>query len=268
MKIQFIVCGWWYDEWDGKKNQTEFIDALYELKEENKALDVMWTCHKPPPKIITEKFDYKEYENIGLEWGAYDKVLNDMDLDDDTFLFFIQDDMVIHDWSFINVCITHFHQYPTTKIIGNGWNYPWEIDPLEEARLSYWLKTNDTWKDYAKPENQHLFKEKLNCWSMRGSFFASKMGYIREVGGFDYVNYPLITMPDGSDSRDPNGNTSEYLNGYKFTKVFGQRGMKYLSDQYRFSMYMTECGAGQVRLKYEEPPFTQLPDECIIGERM
>ena len=35
MKIQFIVCGWWYDEWDGKKNQTEFIDALYELKEEN-----------------------------------------------------------------------------------------------------------------------------------------------------------------------------------------------------------------------------------------
>ena len=26
MKIQFIVCGWWYDEWDGKKNQTEFID--------------------------------------------------------------------------------------------------------------------------------------------------------------------------------------------------------------------------------------------------
>jgi hypothetical protein len=75
-------------------------------------------------------------------------------------------------------------------------------------------------------------------------------------------------MPDGSDSRDPNGNTSEYLNGYKFTKVFGQQGMKYLSDQYRFSKYMTECGAGQVRLKYEEPPFRQLPDACIIGERM
>ena len=70
MKIQFIVCGWWYDEWDGKKNQTEFIDALYELKEENDNLDVMWTCHKTPPKIITEKFDYKEYENIGLEWGT------------------------------------------------------------------------------------------------------------------------------------------------------------------------------------------------------
>ena len=62
MKIQFIVCGWWYDEWDGKKNQTEFIDALYELKEENENLDVMWTCHKKPPQIIKDKFDYKEYE--------------------------------------------------------------------------------------------------------------------------------------------------------------------------------------------------------------
>jgi hypothetical protein len=268
MKIQFIVCGWWYDEWDGKKNQTEFIDALYELKEENDNLDVMWTCHKTPPKIITEKFDYKEYENIGLEWGAYDKVLNDMDLDDDTFLFFIQDDMVVHDWSFINVCIDHFNLNPTTKVIGNGWNYPWDINPLEEARLSYWLKNGYNWRDYAKEENKHLFEEPLQCWSMRGSFFASKMKYIREVGGFDYVNFPLIEMPDGSDSRDPNGNTSEYLNGYKFTKVFGQQGMKYLSDQYRFSKYMTECGAGQVRLKYEEPPFRQLPDACIIGERM
>ena len=53
MKIQFIVCGWWYDEWDGKKNQTEFIDALYELKEENENLAVMWTCQKTPPKNPT-----------------------------------------------------------------------------------------------------------------------------------------------------------------------------------------------------------------------
>ena len=165
MKIQFIVCGWWYDEWDGKKNQTEFIDALYQLKEDNENLDVMWTCHKTPPKIITEKFDYKEYENIGLEWGAYDKVLNDMDLDDDTFLFFIQDDMVVHDWSFINVCIDHFNQFPTTKVIGNGWNYPWDINPLEEARLSYWLKNGYNWRDYAKEENKHLieyYKRALN----------------------------------------------------------------------------------------------------------
>ena len=55
----------------GRKEKPNRIHwyTLYELKEDNENLDVMWTCHKTPPKIITEKFDYKEYENIGLEWG-------------------------------------------------------------------------------------------------------------------------------------------------------------------------------------------------------
>ena len=172
--------------------------------------------------------------------------------------------MVVHDWSFINVCINHFKNNPKAKVIGNGWNYPWEIDPLEEARLSYWLKTKDRWVDYVRPENQNIYKEKLLCWSMRGSFLTSKPEYIKEVGSFDYVNKPLITMPDGNDSRDPHGNTSEYLNGYKFTKVFGYEGMKYLSNQYRFSKYMTECGAGNVRLSYEEPPDENLPKGVVI----
>ena len=57
MKIQFIVCGWWYDEWDGKKNQTEFIDALYELKEDqdeegSKLLNSLSKIHR---KISEEK---------------------------------------------------------------------------------------------------------------------------------------------------------------------------------------------------------------------
>ena len=32
MKIQFIVCGWWYDEFDGKKGMTDFIDGLMTVK--------------------------------------------------------------------------------------------------------------------------------------------------------------------------------------------------------------------------------------------
>ena len=32
MKIQIIICGWWYDEFDGRKNITDFIDGLIELK--------------------------------------------------------------------------------------------------------------------------------------------------------------------------------------------------------------------------------------------
>jgi len=32
MKIQFIICGWWYDEFDGRKGITDFIDELIELQ--------------------------------------------------------------------------------------------------------------------------------------------------------------------------------------------------------------------------------------------
>ena len=41
--------------------------------------------------------------------------------------------------------------------------------------------------------------------------------------------------------------------------------MKYLSNHYRFSKYMIECGAGQSRLDYEEPPFEQLGKDSVIG---
>ena len=34
MKIQFIICGWWYDEFDGRKNLTDFIDGLIDLQKE------------------------------------------------------------------------------------------------------------------------------------------------------------------------------------------------------------------------------------------
>ena len=41
--------------------------------------------------------------------------------------------------------------------------------------------------------------------------------------------------------------------------------MKYLTNQYRFSKYMIECGAGNVRLDYEEPPDQNLPKGVVIG---
>ena len=86
-------------------------------------------------------------------------------------------------------------------------------------------------------------------------------------------DFRRISNNDGRDGCELSWVAPSYRSGQQIliswpVQVFGQQGMKYLSDQYRFSKYMTECGAGQVRLKYEEPPFKQLPDACIIGERM
>ena len=86
MKIQFIICGWWYDEFDGRKGVTDFIDGLIELQNRNEFVDVFWSCHKEPTKLVKDNFKYKVFENIGLEWGAYNKAFNYLDLDDDTIV--------------------------------------------------------------------------------------------------------------------------------------------------------------------------------------
>ena len=76
MKIQFIICGWWYDEFDGRKGITDFIDGLIELQESNDFIDVFWSCHKEPTKLVKDNFKYKVFENVGLEWGAYNKAFD------------------------------------------------------------------------------------------------------------------------------------------------------------------------------------------------
>ena len=72
MKKQVIVCGWYFDKFDGKENQTEYIEGLIELNK-REDVDVFYACHNDPPEIVESNFRYERYENIGLEWGAYDK---------------------------------------------------------------------------------------------------------------------------------------------------------------------------------------------------
>ena len=184
--------------------------------------------------------------------------------------------MVIKDWGFINACIK-FLSDDKIKIIGNGFNYPYNMNPSEEARLSYWLNTHpDTkeyakhrWIDYVRPENQHMFDENVNCLSIRGSFLATRWKHLKLINGFEYVNVPLCegTKEDGTKFllTDPFGNTSLYLNAYKFTKYFGQKSFKWLSNVYRRSKWMVECGRGNVDLPQdsETPPF-KVPQEFLI----
>jgi hypothetical protein len=266
-KIQFIICGWWYDEFDGRKGITDFIDGLIELQKGNEFIDVFWTCHKEPIQLVKDNFKYKVFENIGLEWGAYNKAFNHLDLDDDTIVFCIQDDMVIKDWNFINACIEHINN--GTKIIGNGYNYGYDFEPQSEARLSYWLKTKDKLIDYVREENKHMFDRYIECVSIRGSFLCTRYDHIKEINGFEYVNKPLTygTKEDGTEFIliDPYGNTSLYLNAYKFTKYFGYKGFKWLSNEYRKSPYMIECGRGNIDLPQDKDmkPF-DIPGDFLI----
>ena len=64
---------------------------------------------------------------------------------------------------------------------------------------------------------------------------------------------------------DPFGNTSMYLNGYKFGRVLGNNNVKYLGDHYRKSKYMIECGRGNISLPQDKdtPPFN-IPGNFLI----
>ena len=267
MKIQFIVCGWWYDEFDGRKGITDFIDGLIELQKDNDFIDIFWSCHKEPTHLVKDNFKYKVFENVGLEWGAYNKAFNHLDLDDDTIVFCIQDDMVIKDWIFVSACIEHINK--GIKIIGNGFNYPMLFQPQLEARLSYWLKTKDKWIDYVREENKHMFDMNVEALSIRGSFMCTRYDHIKEINGFEYVNKELTygVKEDGKKFilTDPYGNTSLYLNAYKFTKYFGADKMKWLSNEYRKSPYMIECGRGNISLPQDKdtPPFN-IPGNFLI----
>ena len=144
-----------------------------------------------------------------------------------------------------------------------------DFKPQEEARLSYWLKTNDRWVDYVKPENQHMFNETIQCLSIRGSFLATRWKHIKLINGFEYVNAPLTNgiKEDGTKFVliDPYGNTSLYLNAYKFTKYFGSKSFKWLSNTYRKSKWMTECGRGNVDLPQDvDTKAFDIPKEFLI----
>ena len=97
--------------------------------------------------------------------------------------------------------------------------------------------------------------------SIRGSFLCTRYDHIKQINGFEYVNKELTygIKEDGTKFLliDPFGNTSLYLNAYKFTKYFGYKSFRWLSNEYRRSPYMIECGRGNIDLPQdsETKPF-------------
>ena len=270
MKKQVIVCGWYFDNFDDKEGQTDYIEGLIELNKRSD-VDVFYACHNDPPEVIQTNFRYELYPNIGLEWGAYNKAWQSLkeELDPDTHLLFIQDDIVVHDWIFVDIVSAALEQ--GAGVIGNGPAYPWNFDPTAEARLSFWLKTKDTWVDYVREENKHLYDRLQLTYGVRGSFVSLKYSDMERINGFDYVDKPMQegVKEDGRKFAliDPFGNTSMYMNGYKFGRILGDGKIKYLSNEYRKSKWMLECGRGQIITPAEEQGkegIIQIPQEMIL----
>jgi len=253
MKIQFIVTGWHY-------NQPEYYDGLYNLKEENDMISVFWSCHKDPPKDIKDRFEWKLFFNGGEEGGAYDQALEYLNLEDDeTIIFFMHDDLIIKNWEFVGICVQNLNN--NIKIIGNCRDYNDTFDPssLTIPGISEEFD-NKTFKDYVKPENQHLFDKPINMIRVRLSFMCTRYKYIKQIGGFEprkeaYVP-PLTGKDEWSDTGEPHyrgrkglspfGNVFPGLVMYKINKVLGPQSIAHLSDRYLDSDYIYELGRGEI----------------------
>ena len=251
MKIQFIVTGWHF-------NQYSLIDGLYELKKDNKDIDVFWSCHREPTEDIKNKFEWKLFHNGGEECGAYDQAISHLDIDNDTICFFMHDDIIIKDWNFINLCLEKLQRY---KVIGNCRDYSDNFDPFKIQKIGITEEfDNKMFKDYVKPENQYLFDSKMFIFKVRPSFICMKYSDVKSMGGFEpreeALIPPLVEKDEWNDKGEPHyrgarglgafGNLFPALVCYKMNKILGTENITYLSDRYLDSDYIYEMGRGNI----------------------
>lgn len=242
LKIKFIVLGWFFEKY------PQLIEGLKQLKQGNPNLiDVFYACHKDPPDIIKNNFDWQLFPNWGLEWGGYQQAIEHLDIDSETITFFMNDDLIIKDWGFINECLEKI--YMGDKVIGNGWNYeyfmdpesiitPDNDDPLEIAEPFGRIKK---WIDLVKPENHNIFDTPLQHKTIRGSFICIKYKDLQQMGGFEVIDNPYSVWDESQEW----GNMSLNLFGYKATKLLGRDNISYLGKEYANSEYIEELVRGE-----------------------
>jgi hypothetical protein len=240
MKIWFVVCGWYYNRIE------EFYAPLKELENNNEFVNVFWACHGKPTDYIKENFNYKFFPDIGLSDTKYQQALNYLDIKDEDIIFFMQDDLIIKDWTFIEKSIELLNR--GFKIIGNGFNYPDSFNPfnlptdkyahINDYKIPNWF-ANKRYIDFVKEENKHLFDIQQTSYTVRLSFMCMKRGDLRAVGDFEAF-FESIEKPIG-----PPGNVSQSLLGYKLTRAYGKDRFAYLGNTYQNSNYIFECARGK-----------------------
>jgi|TARA_R110002167_G_scaffold2537_7_gene12788 hypothetical protein len=237
LKIQFIILGWHY-------NPISYQEGLVELIKNNPNVDinVYFVCKKEPTQFVKDNFKYKVYDNIGLEWKGYTDGFFDLDLDDDTICFFTHDDIEVLDWNFLPIIIDKLNS--GIKLMGNGSNPQFYLDPNAiitpnntDEPFPYGSKY--TWKEVAT--NKEYFTEPGLCKNLRASFMSMKAKTFRDMKGLEWIADPY----DGASGNLLWANISVNLSGYKWTKLYGENSIDFLSNTYAISPYINELERGK-----------------------
>lgn len=240
LKIQFIILGWHYSPIE---YQQELLELIESNKFDNKVeIKVFWVCKKEPPQFIKDNFEYKIYPNEGLEWKGYNEGFNDLDLDDETVVFFTHDDLKIKDWAFVPIIIDRLRA--GDKIVGNGANPCFNLDPNaiitpNNVDEPFPFGSKYTWKEVAI--NKEFYTKPGFCRNVRASFMAMKSGTFKEMKGLEW----LIDPYNGASKNLLWANILINLNGYKWTKLFGSNKISFLSGTYKISEFIDELERGE-----------------------
>jgi hypothetical protein len=240
LKIQFIILGWHFEPIEYQEGLLDLI--RYNKYDKNVDIKVYWVCKKEPTQFIKDNFDYKVYPNVGLEWKGYTEGFYDLEVDDDTFVFFTHDDINVKDWSFIPIIIERLKG--NCKVVGNGWNpcfnlHPDQIITPGNKDEPFPFGSKYTWKEVAI--NKEFFTTPGFCRNIRASFMAMKANTFRDMKGLEWLADPY----NGQSKNLLWANILINLNGYKWTKMFGEENISFLSNTYKTSDFIDEFERGE-----------------------
>jgi len=255
MKVYFIVVGWYY-------NQKSLLEDLKSMEENNKFINVFYSCHKDPPEFVKENFDWKLFDNLGEEFVAYQQAIKYLNIEDEAICFFMNDDIIVKDWEFISECVNKLNQ--GYKIVGNGYNPGFNAyNPFYDISIGISEEFDGRQgRDYAHEKNKYLFDDKLEMNMVRGSFFCIQYKTVKEIGGLEPREEAWVPMnfnengkpyyrgfKDVADTKTGGlglfGNLFPNLTLYKINKVFGKESVTWLGEHYRNSEYLYEYERGE-----------------------
>ncbi len=213
----FCITGWHYP--------PDLYQSLYSLED----ADIYIVSHKKRREIPGFIYDLVSEErvlirpNIGYDWGCYQQFLESGVWKDYKTIFFIHDDIDIHDLGFVEETkkLLKIHQ-----VVGNG---------VGKGSVSY-TSVNKHSYAYAhsnwKPDTFNF-----QHYTVRGSFFATTREVLERVGSFE-VFWDPFKLNIGF------GNWSTKSTCGKLEDIYGAVCFGFLSETFGRSDYITEYFRG------------------------
>jgi hypothetical protein len=224
--VVFCITGWHFP--------IDFYQQITSLSE----VDVYIVSHKGNrniPDFISELFPQDRIliqPNIGYDWGCYQQFIESGLWKDYELVFFMHDDIQIHDFGFIDQVALLLKSF---RVIGNGKGKG--TVGKSSLRSHPYAYAHSTWKpnsfDFSHP-------------TVRGSFFAISSRELSNLGGFEVYWDPFKIFIGF-------GNWSTKASCGKMAGYFGEDSFGYLSNEFGMSEYVTEFVRGEQGGALSEP---------------